>query len=62
MNVIFYRNPPILERRFWLPACVTDLLRRKPSLASYRRCQHVGAWVDSASMSVHDSFVIDGQN
>ena len=47
---------------FRLPACVTDLLRRKPSLASYRSCQHVGAWVDSASMSVHDSFVIDGQN
>ena len=29
------------------------------SLAS---CQHVGAWVDSACMSVHYSFVIDGQN
>ena len=26
------------------------------------QCQHVGAWVDSACMSVHDSFVIDGQN
>ena len=37
----------------------TDLLRHKQSLAS---CQHVGAWVVSACMSVHDSFVIDGQN
>ena len=28
MNVIFYRNPPILET-FRLPVCVTDLLRRQ---------------------------------
>ena len=30
--------------------------------AELAQCQHVGAWVDSACMSVHDSFVIDGQN
>ena len=48
----------------------TDLLRRKPPGAGraqaesrqLAQCQHVGAWVDSACMSVHDSFVIDGQN
>ena len=44
----------------------TDLLRRKPRAQAESRqlaqCQHVGAWVDSACMSVHDSFVIDGQN
>ena len=60
MNVIFYRNPPILET-FRLPVCVTDLLRCA-SRVSPASCQHVGAWVDSACMSVHDSFVIDGQN
>ena len=44
----------------------TDLLRHKPPGASRvspaSSGQHVGAWVDSACMSVHDSFVIDGQN
>ena len=58
MNVIFYRNPPILETFasmcHWPP---TPQARVSPA-----SCQHVGAWVDSACMSVHDLFVIDGQN
>ena len=32
------------------------------SRVSPASCQHVGAWVDSACMSVHNSFVIDGQH
>ena len=60
MNVIFYRNPPILERRF--DCQHVSLTAYAASRVSPASCQHVGAWVDSACMSVHDSFVIDGQN
>ena len=42
MNVIFYRNPPILET-FRLPVCVTDLLRC--SLQAESRQLAVNTWV-----------------
>ena len=40
----------------------TTLTSSAASRVSLASCQHVGAWVDSACMSVHYSFVIDGQN
>ena len=50
MNVIFYRNPPILERRFDCQHVAVSLTSYAASRVSPASCQHVGAWVDSACM------------